>query len=262
MTSEVLRFTDVSLVRDQNVIVRELSWTVNAGDRWIVMGPNGAGKTTLITLASARTHPTEGAVSILGQDLGETDIQDLRIRVGLSSAALAEHIPPDEKVSDVVMTAAHGITGRWNENYEDIDRERTDALLAAFGMRAFADRQYWTLSEGERKRVQIARALMADPELLLLDEPAAGLDIAGREELLAALTEMAGDRRSPAIVLVTHHVEEIPPGFTHILLLREGAVVAQGPLEETLTADNLSDTYAMPVELTGDHGRWVARKAT
>jgi iron complex transport system ATP-binding protein len=225
------------------------------------MGPNGAGKTTLITLASARVHPTEGTVSILGEDLGETDIQDLRIRVGLSSAALAEHIHPDEKVSDVVMTAAYGITGRWNENYEDIDRERTDALLAAFGMRAFADRQYWTLSEGERKRVQIARALMADPELLLLDEPAAGLDIAGREELLAALTEMAGDRRSPAIVLVTHHVEEIPPGFTHVLLLRDGAVVQAGPLEKTLTAANLSETYGMPVELTGDHGRWVARKA-
>jgi iron complex transport system ATP-binding protein len=260
--SDVLKFSEVSLRRENNEILRDFSWTVNAGERWVILGPNGAGKTTVLTLAAARMHPTTGTVSILGQDLGETDTQDLRIRVGLSSAALADHIPGHESVSDVVMTAAHGVTGRWNEEYEGVDEERADALLAAFGMRQFARREFWTLSEGERKRVQIARALMSDPELLLLDEPAAGLDLAGREELLAALTELAGDRRSPAMVLVTHHVEEVPRGFTHALLMRQGAEVAQGPLVQTLTSKNLSEAYDMHVELHSEGGRWTARKPT
>ena len=259
--NEVLRFHDVSLIRDDNHILSEFSWTVSAGDRWVVLGPNGAGKTTLITLAGARMHPTSGTVSILGQNLGETDTMDLRIRVGLSSAALADRIPPQETVSDVVMTAAHGVTGRWHEEYEGMDEERAAALLAAFGMEEFADREFWTLSEGERKRVQIARALMPDPEMLLLDEPGAGLDLAGREELLSALTELAGDRRSPALVLVTHHVEEVPRGFTHCLLMRDGKAVAQGPLVETLTSKNLSETYGMDVELDSHGGRWTARRA-
>jgi iron complex transport system ATP-binding protein len=260
--TEVLRFADVSVTRDGNHILSDLSWTVNEGERWVVLGPNGAGKTTLITLASARMNPTSGTVSILGQDLAGSDTQDLRIRVGLSSAALADHIPPDEWVSDVVMTAAHGITQRWQEPYEGVDEDRAGDLLAAFGMSQFAERQFWTLSEGERKRVQIARALMADPEVLLLDEPGAGLDLAGREELLMALTELAGDRRSPAIVLVTHHVEEIPRGFTHALLLRDGGVVAQGPLVQTLSNKNLTATYGMPVELHSEGGRWTARRAS
>lgn len=259
--SEVLRFSDVTLRRGDNQILSDFSWTVNAGDRWVILGPNGAGKTTLVTLAGARMHPTSGTVSVLGQNLGETDTLDIRIRVGLSSAALADRIPPNELVSDVVMTAAHGVTGRWNEEYEGIDEERADALLAAFGMHEFADREFWTLSEGERKRVQIARALMPDPEMLLLDEPGAGLDLAGREELLSALTELAGDRRSPALILVTHHVEEVPRGFTHCLLMREGRTVAQGPLVETLTSKNLTQTYGMPVELHSSGGRWTARKA-
>ncbi len=257
--SEVLRFSDVTLKRGDNQILTDFSWTVNAGDRWVILGPNGAGKTTLITLAAARIHPTSGTVSVLGEDLGKTDTMDLRIRVGLSSAALSEWIPPDETVSNVVMTAAHGVTGRWNEEYEQVDEERADALLAAFGMGDFADRQFHTLSEGERKRTQIARALMPDPEMLLLDEPGAGLDLAGREELLGALTELAGDHRSPALILVTHHVEEVPRGFTHCLLLREGRTVAQGPLVETLTAKNLSETYGIPIELNSHGGRWAAR---
>lgn len=258
--TEVLAMHEVTLRRDGNEILRGISVTVDGADRWVVLGPNGAGKTTLITIASARAHPTTGTARVLGETLGEVDTQELRIRVGLSSAALADRIPPEETVRDVVMTAAHGITGRWREQYEGIDEERADALLQAFGMASFSDREFWTLSEGERKRVQIARALMPDPELLLLDEPAAGLDLGGREELLSALTELAGDRRSPAIVMVTHHVEEIPIGFTHVLLMRDGQAVAQGPIAEALTAENLSATYGMPVELREEGGRYAARR--
>ena len=259
--TEVLAFEGVTLSRDGNEILRGVDFHVDGADRWVVLGPNGAGKTSLISIAGARSHPTGGVARVLGEVLGEADTQELRIRVGLSSAALADRIPPEEKVRDVVMTAAHGITGRWREEYEEPDELRAAALLLAFGMADFAEREFWTLSEGERKRVQIARALMADPELLLLDEPAAGLDLGGREELLAALTELAGDRRSPAIILVTHHVEEIPVGFTHVLLMRGGEVVAAGPLTETLTAENLSETYSMPVELVADGGRFTARRA-
>ncbi|MDN4473102.1 ABC transporter ATP-binding protein [Demequina zhanjiangensis] len=261
MTS-VLDMSGVTLRREDNTILRGIDWTVDSEDRWVLLGPNGAGKTTLITLAAARMHPTEGTVTVLGERLGAVDVTDLRIRVGLASAALADHIPPGERVEDVVMTAAHGVTGRWHEEYESIDEDRAGLLLEAFGMTAYRDRQFWTLSEGERKRVQIARALMADPELLLLDEPAAGLDLGGREELLGALTELAGDRRSPAIVMVTHHVEEIPVDFTHAMLLREGEVVAAGPLRDTLTQENLSQTYGMSVEIQESHGRWTARRAS
>ncbi len=259
--TEVLAFEGVTLTRDGNEILRGIDFHVDGADRWVVLGPNGAGKTTRIAIAGARSHPTSGVARVLGEVLGEADTQELRIRVGLSSAALADRIPPEERVRDVVMTAAHGITGRWREEYDEPDEERAGALLLAFGMADFAEREFWTLSEGERKRVQIARALMADPELLLLDEPAAGLDLGGREELLAALTELASDRRSPAIVLVTHHVEEIPVGFTHALLLRGGEVVAAGPLAEALTAENLSRTYAMAVDLGEEGGRYTARRA-
>jgi len=257
--NDVLRLTDVTLRRGENQVLDGVTWSVAPADRWVIIGPNGAGKTSLITLCSARAHPTTGTVEILGEPLGETSTQELRIRIGLASAALADRIPPGETVRDLVMTAAYGVTVRWREEYETVDEVRADDLLSAFGMHAFADRTFETLSEGERKRVQIARALMTDPELLLLDEPAAGLDLGGREELLGALTELAGDRRSPAIVMVTHHVEEIPAGFTHVLLLRDGKAVAQGRLADTLTSANLSATYGMPIQLFAQEGRWTAR---
>ncbi len=258
--NDVLRLTDVTLRRGENQVLDGITWSVAPADRWVILGPNGAGKTSLMTLCSARAHPTSGSVEVLGELLGEANTQDLRIRVGLASAALADRIPPSETVRDLVMTAAYGVTGRWREEYESVDEIRADDLLSAFGMHAFADRAFETLSEGERKRVQIARALMSDPELLLLDEPAAGLDLGGREELLGALTELAGDRRSPAMVMVTHHVEEIPAGFTHVLLLREGKAVAQGRLADTLTSANLAETYGLPLQLFAQDGRWTARR--
>jgi len=260
--SEVLRLDDVTLRRGENQILDGITWGVDPTDRWVILGPNGAGKTSLITVCSARAHPTTGSARILGEQLGETNTHELRIRVGLTSAALADRIPPHETVHDIVMTAAYGVTGRWREEYEQIDEARAEDLLSAFGMHAFADRTFETLSEGERKRVQIARALMTDPELLLLDEPAAGLDLGGREELLAALTELAGDRRSPAMVMVTHHVEEIPVGFTHALLMRDGRIVAQGRLVDVLTSANLSQTYGLPIQLFAQDGRWTARQSS
>ena len=256
--TDVLDLQDVTIRRGATTILEELSWRVQDGERWVVLGRNGAGKTTLLQVASGRMHPTSGVASLLGQRLGATDVFELRPRIGLASAALADRIPSGETVRDVVLTAAYGVTGRWRESYEEVDEARAADLLAAFGVAHLGDRWFGTLSEGERKRVQIARALMSDPELLLLDEPAAGLDLGGREELVGALAELARDRRAPALVLVTHHVEEIPQGFTHLLLLRAGRVFAAGPIDEVLTADNLSGTFDVPLSLDRQDGRWSA----
>jgi len=257
--TDVLDLQAVTIRRGTTTILDRVSWTVREGERWVVLGRNGAGKTTMLQVASGRMHPTSGTADLLGERLGRVDVFELRPRIGLSSAALADRIPAGETVRDVVLTAAYGVTGRWRESYEQLDESRAADLLRAFGVDRFADRFFGTLSEGERKRVQIARSLMTDPELLLLDEPAAGLDLGGREELVAALAELAADPRSPVLVLVTHHVEEIPPGFTHVLLLRDGTVHAAGPVHEVLTAENL--TGAFGVDLVVDHrdGRWSAR---
>lgn len=234
---------------------------MNEGERWIVLGPNGAGKTTLLQIVAARLHPTSGTATVLGSTLGKVDVFELRPRIGLSSAALAERLPTAETVRDVVLTAAYGVTGRWRESYDELDEQRAKDLLSAFDVDHLADRTYGTLSEGERKRVQIARALMTDPELLLLDEPGAGLDLGGREELVAALSELAADPASPVLVHVTHHVEEIPPGFTHLLLMKKSGIQAAGPLEEVLTADNLSAAFGVPLVVAHGGGRWLARSA-
>ncbi|RLP99598.1 ABC transporter ATP-binding protein [Micromonospora sp. CV4] len=255
----VVSLDGVGVRRSGTALLQDLTWRVELDERWVVLGPNGAGKTTLLNLAAGRLHPTTGVAHVLGERIGRTDVNELRTRIGLSTAALAERLPAEERVSDVVVTAAWSVVGRWRESYDRGDEARARALLSQLGIGGLAERRYGTLSEGERKRVQIARALMTDPELLLLDEPAAGLDLGGREDLVARLAELAYDPDAPALVLVTHHVEEIPPGFTHALLLREGGVVAQGLLAETLTGDNLSKTFGLPlvVERSGD--RYTAR---
>ena len=237
--SDVLDFSGVSIRRDGATLLDTITWEVSEGDRWVVLGPNGAGKTTLLQLAAANLHPTRGTVVILGETLGAVDVFELRPRIGLSSAALADRLPGKETVRDVVLTASYGVVGRWRERYDALDGDRADELLEALGVAGLAQRRFGTLSEGERKRVQIARALMTDPELMLLDEPAAGLDLGGREDLVRRLAAIAADPYAPALVLVTHHVEEIPPGFTHVLLLRGGKVVAAGPIDTTLTAATL-----------------------
>jgi iron complex transport system ATP-binding protein len=262
MAAPILSYEDLGLIQGEGWLFRGLDLYIGERDRLALIGRNGAGKTTLLQVASGRMHPTGGTADLLGSRLGRVDVFELRPRIGLSSASLADRIPAGETVRDVVLTAAYGVTGRWREAYEELDESRATDLLTAFGVAHLSDRTFGTLSEGERKRVQIARSLMTDPELLLLDEPAAGLDLGGREELVAALAELAGDHKSPVLVLVTHHVEEIPPGFTHLLLLREGKAFAAGPIDEVLTAETLSGAFDLPLVVEHADGRWSARAAS
>jgi iron complex transport system ATP-binding protein len=255
----VVDLAGVSIVRNGSTLISDITWEIDEADRWVVIGPNGAGKTTLLQVVSAQIHPSSGVAGLLGEVLGVVDVFELRPRIGLTSAALAERIPRGERVHDVVVSASYAVIGRWREQYDELDHERADELLAQLRIDALADRTFGTLSEGERKRVQIARALMTDPELLLLDEPAAGLDLAGRETLVNTLGELAQDHYAPASVLVTHHVEEIPAGITHAMLLKDGKIVAAGPLRDTLTAENLTTTFDLELSLTEANGRWTAR---
>lgn len=254
-----LEFTDAVVRRDGRNIVDHVTWQVADDQRWVVLGPNGAGKTTLLQLADTLMHPTAGTVTILGETLGRTDVFEIRPRIGFASTAMAKRIPRDETVLNVVLTAAFSVTGRWNEQYENIDERRAQRVLGEWKLDHLAERTFGTLSDGEQKRVQIARAVMTDPELLLLDEPTASLDLGAREELLSLLSGYASSPTTPAMVMVTHHVEEIPVGFTHVLLIREGAVVVAGPIAETLTAEALTEAFGMPITLTSEGGRYAAR---
>jgi iron complex transport system ATP-binding protein len=257
----VVEIRDVDVVRGQAHLLRGVDWTVRADERWVLLGPNGAGKTTLLQLASAQMHPSAGEVRILGETLGAVDVFELRPRIGLTSAAIAQRISPAERVGDVVVSAGYAVVGRWRERYDVHDLTRAAMLMQQWGVAPMAHRPFGTLSEGERKRTQIARALMTDPELLLLDEPGAGLDLGGREDLVARLTDLARDAYAPAQVLVTHHVEEIPPGYTHALLLRDGGIVAAGPADDVLTEAALSETFGLSLSLTRTAGRFTARRA-
>ncbi len=256
----VIELAGVSVVKSGNRLLDAITWRVDSAERWVVIGPNGAGKTTLLQVLSTHLYPTEGVVGVLGEVVGTVDAFELRPRIGLTSAALADRIPRTERVRDVVVSASYAVIGRGREEYDDVDHRRAARLLRNVGAEHLGDRAFGTLSEGERKRVQIARALMTDPELLLLDEPAAGLDLGGREDLVSTLSALAYDETAPATVLVSHHVEEIPPGFTHVLLLRAGRVTAAGPLRETLTEQNLSETFGLPLVLAETADRYTARR--
>lgn len=257
--SVVLDFQAVGMRRGSAWILSDVTWTVHDHERWVVLGPNGAGKSTLLSIAATRQHPTTGTVAVLGETLGMTDVFDLRPAIGLVGAGLSESIAPRERIRDVVLTASWGMTGRWRESYDEADTRRAEHLLRLMGVADLADRRFATLSDGERKRALIARALMSDPEILLLDEPAAGLDLGGREQLVRRLGDMAADPQAPATILVTHHVEEIPPEVTHALLLRGGSVVASGPIAGVLTNEAVSAAYGIPLEVDKRGGRWAAR---
>jgi iron complex transport system ATP-binding protein len=262
VTSEsVIAMRGVDVVRGDNTLLRGVDWTVESDHRWVVLGPNGAGKTTLLQLAGALMHPSRGEVTLLGETLGAVDVFELRPRIGLTSAALAQRIQASERTGDVVVSAGYAVVGRWREQYDVHDLTRAAMLMEQWGIASFAGRAFGTLSEGERKRTQIARALMPDPELLLLDEPGAGLDLGGREDLVSRLTDLARHASAPAQVLVTHHVEEIPPGYTHALLLRDGQVVTSGPADDVLTEAALSETFGLSLSLSRTDGRFTARRA-
>jgi iron complex transport system ATP-binding protein len=256
----LIDFDDVLIRRGGVTLVGPVTWKVELDEKWVVLGPNGAGKTSLLRIAAGEVFPTSGHANLLGETLGRVDVNELKPRIGLSSSALANRVPSDELVKDLVVSAGYAVLGRWRERYEDMDTERAVEILEGIGAEHLADRTYGTLSEGERKRVLIARALMTDPELLLLDEPAAGLDLGGREELVARLADLAADPDAPATVLITHHVEEIPPGFTHALLLKEGEVVAQGLVDDVITAENLTTAFSQSISLDRVDGRFFARR--
>ena len=257
----LIDFRGVMLRRGDRLLVGPVDWQVELDERWVVIGPNGAGKTSLLRIAAAMEYPSGGTATVLGERLGRVDMAELRQRVGLSSSALAQRVPDSELVRDLVVSAGYAVLGRWRERYDDVDYDRAVDTLESVGAEHLTDRTYGTLSEGERKRVLIARALMTDPELLLLDEPAAGLDLGGREELVARLSDLAADPDSPALVLVTHHVEEIPPGFSHCLILSEGQVVAAGLLNDVMTAENLSTAFGQSIAVDVIDGRYFARRA-
>src|SRR5580704_1524017 len=259
MSDEVLRLRGVGVRRERSMLLRDIDWTAHEDERWVVIGPNGAGKTTLLQVAAAQLFPTMGSVDVLGSRLGEADVFELRSRIGLASAAVAERVPPAEKVIDLVLTASYAVLGRWKEDYESSDVTRAVELLDALGCAHLIRRKFGTLSEGERKRVQIARSLMPDPELLLLDEPAAGLDLGGREDLVRRIARLATDGTAPTMVIVTHHVEEVPAGFTHAMLMRRGSVLAAGRLERVFTQENLYKCFGVPLAIEHRNGRWSAR---
>lgn len=258
--ANVLEFRNVKYVRDGRTILDNLNWQVDSSQRWVILGPNGAGKSTILKLASAAEFPSNGVVSVLDQQLGKTDVFELRTTIGAVTRTQERLLPFQEKVLDAVLTAAFGVAGRWQEEYADVDIRRAERVLAAWHLSHLAQREFGTLSDGERKRVMIARAVMTDPELLLLDEPAASIDLGGREQIMQSLAGFAQSPTAPAMVLVTHHVEEIPAGFTHLLLLNSsGTVHAQGEIAQVLTSENLSAVFGLPLQVTYTDGRYVAR---
>ncbi|MDZ4827669.1 MAG: ATP-binding cassette domain-containing protein [Actinomycetota bacterium] len=250
-----LRLTDISLTLGDHEVLTDVSWTVGADERWVILGPNGAGKTTLLRVAALYQHPSSGTVEVLGQRLGRCDVRTLRERIAFSSPALAAALEPTMTSRQVVTTARYAALAPWWHTYTDADRARADQLLDQFSVSHVAGQAFPTLSAGERQRVLLARTLMNDPGIVLLDEPTAGLDVGGREELVADLAAWSG----PPLVLVTHHLEEIPPGFTHALVLKAGRVLASGPVRDTVTSTILSTAFGLPLVVEESHGRYTAR---
>jgi iron complex transport system ATP-binding protein len=254
----ILRLSGVSVRRGGRTLLGPVDWSIDSGDRWVVIGPNGSGKTTLVHVASTYLWPTTGSVEVLGETIGRVDARELRRRVGYAGAGLEGAIDPALTALDVVVTARHAALGPWWHTFSDADRARARDLLAAIGVGDLAERAFGQLSTGERRRVQIARALMPDPELLILDEPGASLDLGAREALVRDLRGLAASPTPRAVVLVTHHVEEIPAGFGHALVLSGGRVVAAGPIDATLTGAVISEAFGLPISIERSNGRFRA----
>jgi iron complex transport system ATP-binding protein len=256
--SPAFTLTGVHLVEQGRVVLRDVDWTATRDERWVVLGPNGAGKTSILRLLSFVRAPSRGTVTVLGDTYGAVDVRRARRRVGLASSALLQQLRPTLTAHDAVVTGIDASLEPWWSTYDDAQHARADALLDVVGCAGHARQELATLSEGERKRVLVARVLMSEPELLLFDEPCAGLDLGGREALVAVLAQLARDVERP-LVLVTHHLEEIPDGFTHALLLRDGAIVAAGPIADTLTSATVSDAFGVTVRVGTATRRWYAR---
>jgi iron complex transport system ATP-binding protein len=254
----VLALHDVGLTRDGRDILRDITWDVEEGERWVVLGPNGSGKTSLVRIASFQSHPSTGEVEVLGHRLGRVNIWTLRNRIGLASSALADQLRPDLLAADVVKTAKHGALEPYWHKYSDEDHDQAVECLRRMGVASFAERQFGTLSSGERQRVLLARALWGDPGVIILDEPTVGLDLGGREGFVRSLAELAADPTTPPMIYVTHHVEEIPPGFTSLLALREGRIAAKGRLVDELTAELLTSLFGITFHLRHERNRWSA----
>jgi len=253
----VIELGGISVVVDGRTIVDGVDWSVRAGEHWAVIGPNGGGKSTLVGVAGLQRHPTKGTVRVLDHELGRVDIRSLRARIGTSSAGLANQMRASLTANDIVRCGLHGALEPWWHRYEPADWDRADKMLADVGLDGYGERSFGTLSSGERQRVLLARTLMPNPALILLDEPTAGLDFEGRESMVAALDSMALAPGPPS-VLVTHHVEDIPSSTTHLLAIRAGKVLTSGLIESTLSAELLTELYGIAVTLHRNHNRWGA----
>ena len=256
-----LSMSGVGFTRDGVDLLDGVDWRVAADEDWVVLGLNGSGKTTLIRIAALYEHPSRGTVDVLGQRLGRTDVRELRTRVALVSSAMSDLMRPQLSAVDIVMCGRHAALEPWWHTYTEADRDRARELLEAQGVGHVAEHRFSMLSSGERQRTLLARALMNRPGLVLLDEPTAGLDLRGREELVDRLDALARSDDAAPLVLVTHHVEEIPAAFTHVLAIRDGSVLAQGPIDDVLTGELLSETFRLPLVMERRDGRYTARRA-
>jgi iron complex transport system ATP-binding protein len=242
----------------RSLLLRGIDWEAGVGEHWALLGPNGAGKTTLLTLVAAVKHPSEGTVDVLGRRMGRTDVFRLREEIGFVDARLGRRFAPSSTVEHVVLTGATNTIALLEERLIPAHRERVAEVLDTVGMTRLAARRFADCSHGERTRTLIARALVARPRLLLLDEPGAGLDFEGRETVLAALARLAASEPELTTVTTTHHLEELAPSTTHALLLRDGALLAAGPTQETLTGAALSACFGVPISVARANGRWSA----
>tara|TARA_B100001778_G_scaffold167640_1_gene137857 strand:+ start:72 stop:860 length:789 start_codon:yes stop_codon:yes gene_type:complete len=260
MTPEtILQLTDVSLTRDGKNILSGVDFEIRNNQNWVILGPNGSGKTSFLRIASMFQHPSSGSINVLGHTLGKSDMRKIKHLIGFTGHGVSELLRPDLLAEDVVMTAKFGALEPWWHTYTEEDRSKAREHMETLGIGNLIKRRFGNLSSGEKQRTILARSLMSDPKILLLDEPASGLDLPGREDLMHSLSSLISDDLAPPVVMVTHHVEEIPKGFSHVLFMKEGSCMESGTIAETLSGGNLSKCFGMNLELHTFNGRWSAQ---